>query len=53
MMPLPDFSKKGKWATVSDKLRKYDTCNFIKNKTFSVCFDFSAKILLNWLFTFI
>lgn len=29
-MPLPDFSKKGKWATVSDKLRKYDTCNFMK-----------------------
>lgn len=53
MMPLPDFSKKGKWATLSDKLRKYDTCNFYENKTFSVCFDFSAKILLNWLFTFI
>lgn len=30
MMPLSDFSKKGKWATVSDKLRKYDTCNFMK-----------------------
>lgn len=53
MMPLQDFSKTGKWATVSDKLRKYDTFNFYENKTFSVCFDFSAKILLNWLFTFI
>lgn len=30
MMPLPDFSKKGKWATVSDELRKYDTFNFMK-----------------------
>lgn len=43
MMPLPDFSKKGKWATVSDKLRKYDTCNFMKIRRLGFVLIFLPK----------